>query len=244
MRKNKVRKWGVAKILAVVLLGLLILFFLFFSEDIFAIEQIIIKGNSQVSTEDVAILNGYQEKDILWKVNARLAESRIKSHVLIKDALVVRKLPDVLTIEVGERTPVLYIYSDERFVVLDDEGIAIRIERSKPPEEIPFFLAADIMERVYLGQKITEKNTQKVLSFLDKMTVEDLSYVYEIIPGPITWTIYTEQGWEVLLGSEEQLETKMTLMRSLLYESDLLEKVPEMVSLDLSNPERPLIKYE
>lgn len=245
MKKSKGRKKTRLKwVIVVLLLFFLALLYGLTALHFFDIDRIRVTGQDRVDTEEIISLSKVKKGDVLWQIRAGQLEEQVEMHVLIDQAHLVRILPRTLTIEVKERRPLIYIYSHGRFVSLDKEGIALSIGRTRPDEKLPFYAAAELNSRVHLGQKVISQSVQDVLSFVGALEEEDLSHFYEIEREEKNWLIYTQEGWRVFLGSDQDMDKKLEHLQGLLYDSDLLDKVGKLVSLDLSRPDRPLVRYE
>ena len=227
-----------------VVLVLVGLFLIRYVANTFLVGEIRLEGAERVDGEDLLILSGIETGDTLWKVPAAEIEEQLKSHVLIRDALVVRVVPDTVKIRIWERKPSLFMATNGRFVVLDSEGVVMEVIRDLPEEHLPYYAGSSLEEPVYLGQRVIEKEVQEVLGYWQKVPEEYQDLIYEIEPLMNTWNIYLEDGLKISMGQDEELAEKLRLLRSLIHDDELLARYPEVQYFDLSDPEKPVVKYE
>ncbi|QRN86431.1 FtsQ-type POTRA domain-containing protein [Clostridia bacterium] len=240
--KRKLNIWLVLLIFVILVVSWLYL--KDYTAKVFKVKEIRLEGIEQIDREDLVILSGIELGEALWKIPAAGIEEKLKSHVLIKDALVVRVVPDAVNIQIWERKASLLMASNGRFVVLDSDGVVMEVVRTLPVEHLAYYAGTSLDEPVYLGQKIVEKETQEVLAFQQKIPESYRYLVYEIEPMLNTWNIYLEDGLKISLGQDEQIEKKLELLVGLLQDSELMERYPEIQYFDLSDPEKPVVKYE
>lgn len=241
-RKRKLNVWLILLIFVILVVSWLLL--KDYSTEVFKVKEIRLEGMEQTDREDLVILSGIELGDALWKIPATDIEEKMKTHVLIKDALVVRVVPDIVNIRVWEREAGLLMANNGRFVVLDSEGVVMEVIRTLPEEHLSYYAGTTLDQPVYLGQKVVEKETQEVLAFQQKIPEEYRELVYEIEPMLNTWNIYLMDGLKISLGQDEQIGKKLELLLGLLQDAELMERYPEIQYFDLSDPEKPVVKYE
>lgn len=241
-RKRKKNVW-LAFLIPVTILVIWLVFNRY-AANVFQVNEVRLEGAQLVDQEDLLILSGIEQGDALWKVPAGSIEEQLKSHVLIRDALVVRVVPDIVKIRVWERKPSLLMENNGRFVILDSDGVVMEVIRTLPEEHLPYYAGSSLDEPVYLGQKIVEKEIQEVLGFCQMVPEEYQDLVYEIEPLMNTWNIYLQDGLRISLGQDEQLDNKLGLLNGLIHDDELMARYPEIQYFDLSDPEKPVVKYE
>lgn len=215
-----------------------------YAANVFQVKEIHLEGAQLVDQEDLLILSGIEQGEALWMVPAGSIEEQLKSHVLIRDALVVRVIPDIIEIRVWERKACLLMANNGRFVILDSEGVVMEVVRTLPEEHLPYYAGSTLNEPVYLGQKVVEKEIHEVLAFWEMIPEEYRDLLYEIEPLKNTWNIYLQDGLKIALGQDEQLDIKLGLLSGLIHDDELMARYLEIQYFDLSDPEKPVVKYE
>ena len=244
MKKQR-KKWKILPVILLVAVTVLtVRLFVDYFHETFTIQTVVVEGNVDVSEEKIIELSTIRPGQSLFQLSAPATETRIRNHWLIRDALVVRQIPDAIRIRVSERQPLLLMASGGRFVVLDKDGICIEVVRRISEVSLPFYSGRHLQETVVLGQKVIEQETLRVLAFTAQLPDEYRYLALEIEPGLRTWTVYTINGVEVRLGYPEELDLKFALLESILNETQLMENLSDVSYLDLSSPERPIVKYD
>lgn len=241
-KKRRRRIWPVV-LLLIAAVAAVRLFSDYFAET-FTIHSVTVEGNSVVEEEEILKLSGIRPGTNLFSVPASRVESRVDGHWLIREALVIRQIPDQVIIRVTERRPLLILSSGDRFAVVDQDGICIELVRKLSDRALPYYSGRNLDTPLTLGQKIVEEEVLRVIRFTGEIP-EHLRYLArEIEPGIRTWTIYSVNGIKVKLGLGENTEDKLYLLESIFNETAILENSGDVSYLDLSDPERPVIKYE
>lgn len=240
--KRKISIWLALLILVTILVVWLV--FSHYTGNVFKVKEIRLQGVEQVDKEDLLILSGIEKGERLWNVPASSIEEQLRSHVLIKDALVVRVVPNIVSVRVWEREACLFMSTNGRFVILDADGVVMEVVRTLPEKHLPYFAGSSLGEPVYLGQRVVQKEVQEVLAFWQKIPEEYWDMVYEIEPLTNTWVIYLEDGLKISLGQDDQIDKKMGLLKGLIHDDELMARYPEISYFDLSDPRKPVVKYE
>ena len=96
----------------------------------------------------------------------------------IESAVVRRRLPDRLEIEVVERKPVATVACDYGYLDLDRSGTVIAAYRALHSVPIPLITGMEV-KGLYLGDEVTDENVKKVLYFLYQIAAEALNQISE-----------------------------------------------------------------
>lgn len=96
-----------------------------------AVRIIEIDGYQGVQPESIRRLAGVMKGDPLLRVDLKEVRRKVISHPWVKDATVVRELPDTLRISVKERVPTAVVLG-RNFALVDAEGIVLSIHDSYP----------------------------------------------------------------------------------------------------------------
>lgn len=88
----------------------------------FVIEKIVIAGNKNTELKDIASVIGARQGDPIFSIDIDKVKERLEAHVWIKLAVVERRLPDVISIAVIERTPIAIWQFQNKLYLIDVEG--------------------------------------------------------------------------------------------------------------------------
>jgi cell division septal protein FtsQ len=83
-----------------------------------------VEGCRGIDPDSVVRLSGTSPGDPLLKVDLKKVRDRVLTHPAIRDASVVRKLPDTIRIAIEERTPAAALLGRD-FALVDKEGVVI-----------------------------------------------------------------------------------------------------------------------
>jgi len=96
-----------------------------------SVKTIEVDGCQEVRPESIRRLSGVGEGDPLLRVDLKRVRQRVITHPRVKDATVVRELPNTLRISVHERISAAVIL-DRQFALVDAEGVVLSILASYP----------------------------------------------------------------------------------------------------------------
>jgi cell division protein FtsQ len=90
-----------------------------------------IAGCQNVQPDSIRQLAGVFKGDPLLKIDLKKVRRKVVSHPYIKDATVIRELPDTLRIAVKERVSTAVVLGRD-FALVDQEGVVISLHNSYP----------------------------------------------------------------------------------------------------------------
>ncbi len=104
--------------------------------DAFAVKEVFIEGNTRLGELDVRRASGLQLGSNAFEVSTEDARNHLLQHPWIKDATVVRKLPNRMRIAVVERVPVAIVALDQLYLV-SEEGVLFKRLGVDDPADLP-----------------------------------------------------------------------------------------------------------
>ncbi len=148
-----------------------------------------------------------------------------------------RKLPDKLIINIKERQEKCIIPYLGSYVFLDDEARVLKIEEFVENIDIPIMTGINISSFT-IGEKVDFEQREKIalltdiMSSLEKADVS--SYISEVnVSDMRNIVIFTVDGTEVLVGDDNDLFCKFSMLMSALEDMNLRKDNSEYV-LDIS----------
>lgn len=188
--------------------------------DSLSVRVIAVNGCTLVKPESVRQLAGIEKGYPLFKVDLNEVRQRVITHPSLKDATVVRELPDTLKISVVERTPTAVIF-DGAFSVVDAEGVIMNVYDSYP-EGYP--VITGIRETLEPGRKVPE--VLPALEALQKISVSGLlgrERISELrVEGDLVRVYLTDGGTVLVLGAgdkDAQVSKLARLMEAGVFDS-------------------------
>lgn len=241
-------------VLALTLIGtVLIIFWLranlsrfIFTSPYFNLREINISGQRLVKPEEIL---GYSRLELganIFRLDIARISRMIAVHPLIKEAVIIRRLPDIIDIKVRERRQIAYIALGlGETYGLDEEGVIL------PPLEVKSELSPKLpvvtglwVTSVTVGEGLDLVGVKSSLNVLKAMAETRLGEFLEIaeinVVKPATPVLYTAgENTEIRLGNyplRQQLESLKVIW------VDLKEKGSEAEYIDLRFGEKMVVK--
>ena len=214
-KKERHFPWHLWKLFLTIILLIIFIGWIFISEE-FHIKEIIIDGNSNVSSER---LQSYFHKNqnIFLFSSKDLKRNILAENTEIKDLQIIRGIPDTVKIIVLEHDNKLVWQSNgERFLVSIQGKVTKKIE---PTETNNFPIVIDNQNlRVTLGDKIVSPS---FVSFINNISNDFFNYTNI---KPTTFSV-NETTFDVNLATEAGFYVKFDTMRSSTKQLENLKKV-------------------
>ena len=99
--------------------------------DYFKVDGIAVVGNEEISDEEILKLSELKVGENIFDVHPLFAQHRIKENLYIEKVRVKRKLPNKIEISVTERSDRSAVQMGKRFVITDNEGMVLAIEKEQ-----------------------------------------------------------------------------------------------------------------
>ncbi|MBR2662048.1 MAG: FtsQ-type POTRA domain-containing protein [Clostridia bacterium] len=228
---------GVALFLAAV--------FLVLRFAVFSVKQIVVTGNSTVSTEEVIKASGIRIGESIFSLDEKTVEERITSDYRLQYRYMVRELPGTVLISVKEREPccwltycgIMYVMDKNRMVLYESEN------PNEQPQNLVEIKGLEVRSNPHMKQIINLGNeTQqsiftelfremKVLGCTDRIKEADISNTGSIL-------LLTRDGFTAGLGDRENLHAKLRSL--LLVQDELIRMEKSGGTINVSNPEAPI----
>jgi len=100
--------------------------------EAFAIRQVVVEGNQRLEDIDVRRAAGIQIGSNAFEVSIEDARNQLLLHPWVKEATIVRKLPNRIRIGVVERSPVALVALDQLYLVSREGSVFKRIGVDDP----------------------------------------------------------------------------------------------------------------
>jgi len=94
----------------------------------FAVDEIVVEGRSETSTDDLRNALGLAHGTPIFAFDAGIAHERLKAIPWVRWAVIERRLPDVVALQIVERKPIALWQRDGEFSLIDAEGAVIPID--------------------------------------------------------------------------------------------------------------------
>ncbi len=200
----------------------------------FAVKRINVFGTRHSYAEDIIGLSGISLGENIFSFSSDKAAEQIKNHPWIKKVAVHKHLPDRVSIDVIEYTPVMFINFSQIYLI--DEN-AVVFKKLETDELFDFPVISGISKEDYLER--TEYYRQKILTVFEVVQKFEKLFPHITISevlleksGEIT-IISAKNTFEIRLG-QGNYDKKLSILNVILNEARNSDISPEIVYLDIN----------
>lgn len=233
-------------VLILLLLILLASVYLFLHSSIFNIASISSNGNYKVSSEEVLALAGIDLNQNIFLLNTKLVSRTLTVHPMIKEAQIIRHLPNNIEIKIVERETWALVPFQNIFLCLDDEGVCLDKLTHFSFENYPIITMEQLPERVNLGQALYPQAVKNVKKLWDALLPEYRNKIsdFHLQNNNLDIIIYTERGTEIRFGNLDRMEEKLVYFGYIFEQEDTFaqEGTQVLEYIDLRFQGQPVIK--
>ena len=213
---------------------------------IFNIKNIIVTGNKKISSETIISLSGLNIDQNIFNFWSNDIEEAVKQNAYMDTVEVKRKLPDIVEINVKERTATYMITLGNAYVHINNQGYILEITAKKL--EVPLLIGYNTTaEEIVEGNRLSQTDLEKLNDVLKIMEVA--SSGKSDISGLITQIDISDRNNYILslpkekktiyLGDTTNLSTKLLWINKFLEE----EKNEGIIYLNVNlNTKRPYFR--
>jgi cell division protein FtsQ len=207
--------------------GLLVMLVAFAMSDDFAVDRVIVRGNSIAYADRVVEQSGALGESI-FQVNTHDVAERVAAHPVVESVSVRAALPNRVIVNVVEREPAMVWQTGDRAVLIDQHGwVLAEGTRAELPRVVE--LSGELPAP---GARIDPANISAV-EFLVAEFGDDMTLEYDEIDGFI---VHVGREHVLVLGDARQIPVKMAV-----YES-MLGHGADWSRLDVRDPTRPVFQ--
>jgi cell division septal protein FtsQ len=236
--------------LLVLVLSLTLFYFLFLA-DLFQIKEINVAGLQetlqgrlkllvQERTENNAL--SFPTRSIFLVNTGKIKEDILKEFPSINKIEIGRNFPDSLDVSAVERKGLASLCQGEACFILDREGIVFENNGGLNPLIRTLIFGGEIN----LGDKVIEENELRRLLEINSYLEMDLDIAVKelVISSTDKLIVLTQEGWEIYLNPQGEIEWQLTKLRALLNEKIPQERRGELewIELRFSNFANPKYK--
>ncbi|MFT4413472.1 cell division protein FtsQ/DivIB [Fredinandcohnia humi] len=193
LKQRRKQKANRRLILYITLFFLLLSGVVYFQSPLSRIGTITIKGNRNISNEQISELSELQIGTSFWKVNNEKNSKLISKHPEIKEVHIDKKLPNKIIITVSEHRRVGYIASNNDFLPLLENGKIVTTSNTKAdnlPVDAPILMGWDEEHLKPLAKELA-KIEPTMTNLISEIHYTPTEY------DPLHMTLYMNDGYEV-----------------------------------------------
>lgn len=184
---------------------------------LFTLQRVRLQGNTYITETDILTSGRLHKGQPLFQLETSEVTQNLLRDLRIESAVVRRRLPDTLEVEITERTPVATVACDYGYLDLDRQGKVIGSYKSLRKMPIPMITGVK-MHDMYIGDDNKDTRVAKVLELLASLNQEAINSLSEIsVANPEAVTAYTNQSVQIRLGNFERWEEKAEQTKEFLH---------------------------
>lgn len=176
------------------------------------VEQITVTGAARLDESEIINHSGVKRGTSLLLLRRRRVEQRLAALPEIYSVTVTGDFPGTVSIRVQEREPAASLLVQNRFWLLDREGVLFA-EQARPVENLPVITGA-AADEIVIGEPLGDRAKRDALfAFLQALPDNPLLEPAELnLADPANLVLYTVDGRKVLLGSSDKMVQKLILL--------------------------------
>ncbi len=183
---------------------------------LFTLQRVVLHGNAYLNEEDILTSGRLHKGEPLFQLETDEVTQNLMKDLRIESAVVRRRVPDTLEIELKERLPVATVACDYGYLDLDRQGKVIGSYKTLRKMPIPL-IAGVKMHDMYIGDDNKDPNVGKILEFLSLLDADSLNSLSEVnVTNPNAVMAYTNQAVQIRLGNFDRWEEKAKLTHDFL----------------------------
>lgn len=225
-----------AGLLGLLLIVAIICFFLL--SPIFAIENIEVKGNTNVTSNHIVSVSGITYKKNILQINKYDAVNKINALPIIKETTIRRSWPNTIIITVEEKTAVAEVKFYGSKLLISEDGDVIDVVTDGKESNCPLLEGITVQD-VKTGEKLIckeEEKLKKYLEVLKKLKENDMLNGVVKLGEKDGFLVYFEIGHIAYLGDTDNLQRKMEWLKS------VWQKESNPAYIDLHNLDKVMTK--
>ena len=178
---------------------------------LFTMQRLVLSGNTYLKQDDIMAIGRIEKGKPIFQLQTDAITQNLMHDLRIESAVVRRRFPDTIEIDITERMPVATVSCDYGYIDFDRQGKVLRSYHSLQKMPIPLITGVTLHD-LYIGDDNTNETVAQILSFLQKLDADALNHISEInIADPEAVTAYTTNAVQIRLGNMERMEEKARL---------------------------------
>lgn len=203
---------------------------------LFTLQHVEIHGNTYLTEEQITAIGRIHKGEPLFQLQTDVVAQNLMHDLRVESAVVRRRLPDTVEIEVSERKPVATMACDYGYLDLDRNGKVLSVYKNLHNVPIPLITGMELTG-LYVGDDVSDEYVRDVLYFLNHLNVDTLNQISEInIARPDAVVAYTNGSVEIRLGKMERLDEKASLTDDFVSDLKTSRHIIEYVDFSYEAP--------
>jgi len=212
----------------------------FMHSSYFAITKVRVEGNKYLTQAQIKELSQIKEGMNIFSLKNKEIINNIKNNCWIEGVEIIRELPTEVIIKVKERSPIVTIPTQDRFVNVDRQGVILSND-VYCRDNLPLITGIDLKGKITPGHKVESSDLLQVLSALNLLDEPTLAKISEVnLQQRDNLLIYMIDGMEIRLGNFADLVKKINLLIPILADSQIKNTSIDYIDMRFT---KPVIKW-
>ena len=222
-------RWRVPSALVFLMLGAVLI--LIFTSDLFYVRSIETSGLIHQTREEIFALSDIADYHIFWLDPERIRANVLRSPLVADASVEIGWPPDMITIQVEERQPVILWSAGGEDIWVDLQGRVMPVRA-----ELPGLLRVNADGGVLMDKEL-DKDTALGALQMQEILPDGIDLDYNPIYG-LGWT--NHKGWQIWVGSGADMREKIRIYEFLF--DNLVARGIEAEELNIANPDAPFYR--
>lgn len=193
----------------------------------FRVKDILVTGRRHVSAEELLASLSVKRGMPTFGFDIIDAEKSLSNISWIQSAVISRRLPDTITVELQERVPVSLWQHNKKIFLIDKDGTVLTADNLDAWRQLPLVVGAG-----------AEKNVVQLLNLLQAEPSVAGEFVSAVRVEERRWDLHLKNGVIVKLP-EQDMELALSRLAALQKQKNILGR--NVASIDLRKPERVMV---
>lgn len=211
-KRKMITRKGIVRVL-----GLLAAFLAFIAialSPVFVLKHVYVHGNSYISDDEVIRISGINMGENLFQLATDEIMQTMAKDIRVDQAIVKRRFPDALDIQVIERIPLAMIKCDYGYLEVGRGGVILDAHRTLAQVPVPIVSGVEV-SNLFVGDVVNNEQLDKVLNYLEKLDYDTSVSIAEInIMDPANVTVYMNRSVLLKMGGLDSLQKKLEITES------------------------------
>ncbi len=214
-------------------------------QNIFILNKIIISGNHELKEEEIIFISGLERGSDLLKIQVLDIMEKLEKEPFIRQAVVYKRLPDCLIINIRERIPILLMNMNETYAV---DNIGILLPGPRNSSDLPVLTGIPSIITLDFGKSVNQDQIRQgaaIISLIRKRYPEINLMISELhwSEGLSGWVLKTGPGGSVIYLGQNDLKNRIHILDAFIKQREMnREKLKHYTYIDLRYDKQVIVK--
>lgn len=242
------RAWFLSKCAVVLALGVGLLWSAYTAlpllrdAEYFRVQMVEVSGLTTLTRDEVFYLLGITPETTLWQLDLPRMGARLMRHPYIRTVILHRVFPHTLRVTVQERTPYIALSAENQRMLVDYEGVVLRVYQPEQDPHVPNILLTQpqVLEP---GMRVRQHDVQRAFELLQAYRTSPLAATLRVVsiamqPSGMSIWRFEQHPFDIRVGEDEVPRQLERLSFALRY---ITQQHLNVRTIDLSYKKRLII---